>query len=302
MQTVDISYIEPFLVDPAIVDWDNSNAATDFGKRSLEILAKFRDSPRLVTDSDIERLCTHERSPVGGFGEGFSNHLKTVAAVNRDISRIILDRHPNANVADPKDAYGDGLVHDLPVIVRKVEDGYNNPEKELPLLPLGVALGIPRLAYDVAVHDAYWEILEMIREGRGFPQVELYSEWTRALNDSENPLNFYNLHEEFGEHLEGRDKLSLMALTVADSTSGELPYFCLETFDADFKARRAETDEKYYHGPKREGKPLTALGIATMERGGKQRIELYRNIIRDFLHGRGEEHIGIPGLWRDSTA
>ena len=154
------------------------------------------------------------------------------------------------------------------------------------------------------MHSNYFEILKMIDEGKGFPKVEMYEEWTSVLNDQNNPFFFENIKQDFDLFLQGKSNLPLILLTVADYLENGRSTFDPKTFDTDFESRVKDIINRYYLNKVLFGKQPSALGCALMDKDAKglKRAILYKEIVADLLNGDTEKYNNaeFSGLWKSN--
>jgi len=292
-QNYNISFIEPFLIDPELVSWDG-NPKTDAGKAVKEILIKLRESQREVTEEDVKNAVQANGSQIGN-KDAYFEHIIDVAGIYSQMCEKLLSKSPTLNLPEPGLAKVRGLIHDLDSIVAKYEGEFRGfkfaqHDKQLTEYFLFRGLGLEQFAREVPMHCAYFEVLQMIAEEKGFPEVAMYENWTRALNDPKNPLNFQNIQQEFDLFLQGKSNLPLIALAVSDYLDNGRPYLNLETIDNDFATRRDDILKRYYYNKKAQFQEPTPLGKALVELKGVDRINNYFRIVSDLLNKRANKY------------
>jgi len=115
--------------------------------------------------------------------------------------------------------------------------------------------------------------------------VHLYEAWTQALNDPEGDFYFGNLQREFSGFLEGKDRLGLILLTVADCVENGKSSLDLSQLGENYLARMDDIMGRHYHAKKEQGKPPTAFGISLVDREELKRLDRYRDLAIDLFAG-----------------
>ncbi len=291
------NFLEPFLISPALMSWHPSPNASDLVKKTLNVLIILRDDPFSLKKEDIKEMVEYPDSQIG-MKERYFAHILNTSQIFKQLVEELGSKYPDLNLPSPKLAETWGLVHDLSAIYSRHDDKFKQHDKELTWYFQARHLKLKDIAKHVAMHCAYFELLEMIKQGKGFKEVSLYKDWTKTLNDSESPFFFEKIKKDFVLFLQGKDNLPLITLTVSDYLDNGKPSFNLNTFEQDFYTRNEDIENRYYRNKINAGENATALGYALMEKGGKQRIETYFIIIKDLLQKKGDEYRSFPGLWR----
>jgi len=294
-----IRFLEPFVIDPLVLERDPGVSATDLTKKVHHIFSIMREDPVLLKPADVWRV-VNDKDCQTKFREIRMGHFQRVARINKDLVQKLTDQHPELDLPNPNHAYSLGLVHDIVNTYVKWDGFYVQEEKELPLYFHAKHFLIPSLA-DAAMHNAYFGILKMIYKGEGFSTVQRYAEWTAALNDAENPNNYENIINDFSSFLGGKDKLGLITLTIADcvddfGNTGTIDFMDLKPH---FDKRMNEILHRTYHTRISGGLPPKAMGIDLHEMGGMERLKSYVSLVDDLLKGRSDQHREErPLLWR----
>lgn len=284
-----ISFLEPFLVDPEVLSWNPSSKALNLTKKLVDVLRIIKEDPKLLKNEDVRNMIWDKDSQIGD-KDRYYFHISNTAGIYQQLVEELCSKHPDLDLPDPETARVLGLVHDLSKIYSKYNHNFKQYDQELTLYFHSRYLGLNTIANNVAMHSAYWEILEMIKEGSGFHKVNLYRDWTSALNDTKNPLFFDNIKSFFDIFLKGKDNLPLIALTVADHIENGKPNFSLNSFNEDFISRTSDIINRYYLKRILDSKEPTVFGYALMKRGGLERVLLYKNIVIDLLQGNFDKY------------
>ncbi len=277
-----VKFLENFVIDPAVLHWDPGSGASDLTKKVLEVMRMMKEEPSCVRPEQIQRLAhdplSQHREP-----ERFIAHSVHVAGITRQFTEEIAEKHPSLGLPEAKTMYALGLVHDLSAVYAKFDDVYTQEDKELTLYFHAEHLGVRNIAKHAAMHAAYWEILEMIRDGEGFSKVGLYKQWTNVLNNPASIYYFPRLEREFAPFLNAEDNYPLMLVTIADYIETGSSRADLRNISRAFSLRTGDIMERYYYLPKNKGSEPHALGIALVERPGLQRAERYLQRVQELL-------------------
>ena len=292
-KTPNVDFIAPFLVDDSLLFW-SQNPKTDVGKAAKVVLDKMNSDPLLVTEQDMKDVVWANGSQIGK-KEDYWTHITDVSGIYKQISEMLLSKNSDFDLLEPNLAAVHGLIHDLDSIVAKYGGEYKGykfaqHDKQLTEYFLFKGLGLDKIAQQVPIHCAYFEVLDMIAKGEGFPEVAMYSDWRNALNDPLNPLNFSKIKQDFKTFLEGKSNLPLIALVVSDYMDNGKPSFALATVEADFAARRDDILKRYYHNQVEKGETPPALGKALVELGGINRVNGYFAVVKDLLEGNVDKY------------
>jgi len=285
-------FLRPFLVDPAPPP-RTETPKTDVGKATRFVLEKLRDEPTSVTKKDMRDVVWAEGSQIGE-KERYFGHITNVAGIYRDLTEK-LGEVGKLDILTPKEARTNGLVHDIDSTFTKyggVFGGHSfaQLEKQLSEYFLFRGLGLERLAKQVPMHCAYFEILKMIANGKGFSEVGMYKEWTRELNDNNSPFNFRKIRKDFNLFLQGKGNFPLMTLVISDYLDNGKSTFNEATMEQDFTARKRDIITRYYDNKVKKREEPSALGIALVKEGGAQRITNYFKIVKDLVNRKEKSY------------
>ena len=298
MNSDDIRFLVPFLYDGEnMVQRSPGSEASDLTKKVHHVFDIMREDPTLLRARDVAAVVYDTNSQIGKQDERMV-HFQHVGAITHQLITALLEKNPDLPLPSPEVGRAMGLVHDLSNAFARYHGTFNQDERELALYHLAVDLNVPIVA-DAAQHSIYLEIANMIAKRKGFPDVERYSEWSNVYNSSDNRHNlgsmfakYGNLHTAEGnDYVHGKDKLGLMALTVADYLDDRGDH------SVDIKVDVTKIKEKFdlglgeilvrhYHDPVKAGKSPTAAGVALVEEGGLQRMELYLKVVDNLLSER----------------
>jgi len=266
--------------------------ASDLTKKVHHVFEIMRDDPTRLRARDVAAVVYDTNSQLGKKDERMA-HFQRVGAITRQLV-LALSYETDLELPSPDTAYAMGVVHDLSNAFARYGVPFDQEEKELSFYHLAVELNVPILA-DAAQHNAYLEIADMIAKRKGFANVENYSAWSEAYNDLDNLHNVSAMFEEYGnphaadgnDFAHGKDKLGLMALTVADciddGKSYQLDLSDMDKLKANFDLRMSDVVVRSYGNKIKAGKTPTAFGIALIEKGGLQRMESYLKVIQNLL-------------------
>ena len=266
--------------------------ASDLTKKVHHVFEIMRDDPTRLRARDVAAVVYDTNSQLGKKDERMA-HFQRVGAITRQLV-LALSYETDLELPSPDTAYAMGVVHDLSNAFARYGVPFDQEEKELSFYHLAVELNVPILA-DAAQHNAYLEIADMIAKRKGFANVENYSAWSEAYNDLDNLHNVSAMFEEYGnphaadgnDFAHGKDKLGLMALTVADciddGKSYQLDLSDMDKLKANFDLRMSDVVVRSYGNKIKAGKTPTAFGIVMIEKGGLQRMESYLKVIQNLL-------------------
>ena len=228
-------------------------------------------------------------------------HVENVGSLFRELSRRLLERHPDLDLPPPAEAYARGLLHDISAAYSDYQKT-GQESKEIDLYFHSRHLGMDILAHEVAMHGAYLEILELIFEGADFPHHHAYAGMRAALRAD-------NLHhrvqDEFTFFRRGRENLPLMALSLADYLAVPRPvpsdiFDTQERLDVFFVDRMEDLIKRYHTSFLDQGKTPSAFGQALTQKGGIVRVEDYKLRIQQLLFDSDTACLRIfaPKLWK----
>ena len=282
----DASFLEPFLIDPEVLSWSPGSKASDLAKKTINVLRIIKEDPAALRNNDVKTLVYDKDSQIIKDKDGYYSHIYNTAEIYKQLVEKLYSKCPHLDLPDLETARALGLIHDLSKIYAKCDGNFKQHDHELTLYFHSEHLGLEIIANNVAMHSAYFEILKMIKEGSGFSGVDLYKNWTSALNNQKSPLSFDKIESYFHDFLSGNDNLPLIGLTVADYIENGKSNFSLDSFEKDFESRSKGIINRYYLDKVLNDKEPSALGVALMKRGGLERNLIYKNIILDLLNGR----------------
>ncbi len=294
----DIQFLVPFLFDGEnMVQRSAGSSASDLTRKVHHVFDIMREDPARLRASDVGAVVYDQNSQLDKKDERMA-HFQRVGSISSQLVYALSEQNPDLELPSPKVVFAMGLVHDLSNAFARygVHSGqdFDQEEKELSLYHLAVELGVPIIA-DAAQHNAYLEIATMIVSRSGFAKVGNYSAWSEAYSDSRNTHNLAVMFAEYGDHrtvdgndfAHGKDKLGLMALSVADciddGESFRLDLTNSRELKAKFDLRMKNIVTRNYEDKIRARKDPTAFGVALVEKGGLQRMENYLTIIQSFL-------------------
>lgn len=281
-----VSFLAPFLMDDAILSWD-AKPKLDLTRKVREIFFKLRDCPFEVTKEDVREVVWDKESQIRN-KDAYWKHITDVAGIYSGLVAKLGEKKPGLDIPEPKIAYARGLVHDIDSAFARYRgelEGHKFAQHDKQLTEYFVfrVLGLDKIAKEVPMHCAYFELLKMISQGKGFSEVKLYEGWTRALNDSSNPLNFEAISQGFNLFLQGIGNFPLITLTLSDYLDNGNPIFNKETMEQDFVTRRDDLLERYYYSRTRKRQEPSALGIALVDHQGVERINKYFGSVKGLL-------------------
>ncbi len=294
MVSDNIQFLIPFLYDGEnIVQRSLGSSASDLTKKVHHVFDVMREDPELLRPRDVGAVVYDTNSQLGKKDERMAHFLR-VGSITKQLVTALAEQNPDLPLPSSKAAYAMGLVHDLSNAFARYGVPFDQEEKELSLYHLAIELDVPIFA-DAAQHNAYLEIAHMIAKREGFANIGNYAAWSDAYNDRTNPHNVFAMFEEYGnphaaegnDFAHGKDKLGLMALTVADCIDDGKSYrLDLEDADklkANFDLRMSDVVARSYGNKIKAGKAPTAFGVALVEKGGLQRLESYLDILSNLL-------------------
>lgn len=294
MASTDIQFLVPFLYDGEnMVQRSPGSDASDLTKKVHTVFDIMREDPARLKARDVAAVVYDANSQLSKKQERMAHFLR-VGSVTRQLVTAISEKNHNMRLPSPQEAYAMGLVHDLSNAFARYGVPFDQEEKELSLYHLAVELDVPILA-DAAQHNAYLEIADMIAKRTGFENIEKYTAWSDVYTDAANPHNlpgmfsvYGNPHDTEGEDFaHGKDRLGLMALTVADCIDDGKSYrfdlHNLEQLKVNFDLRMSDIIARSYGHKIILGRAPTAIGVALVEKGGLQRMERYLTTIQNFL-------------------
>ncbi len=286
-----IRFLVPFLYDGEyLVQRSPGSNASDLTRKAHHVFDIMREDPTLLKTRDVAEVVYDANSQLVD-KDGRMAHYQRVAGINHQLVTTLLERNPHLGLPSPEIARSMGLVHDLSNAFARYHGKFNQEDKELTLYHLAVELNVPIVA-NAAQHAAYLEIADMIAKRKGFATVQHYSEWSDVYNEQHNPHNVVAMFSEYGnphaaegnDYVHGKDKLSLMVLTVADFLDdGKSNQVGLKKLKENFYLRMSTIVTRDYYDRIKAGKLPTAFGVALLEKGGLQRMEAYLNTIESLL-------------------
>lgn len=294
MVSDNIQFLIPFLYDGEnMVQRSPGSSASDLTKKVHHIFDIMREDPARLHPRDVAVVVYDNNSQLGKKEERMAHFLR-VGSLTKQLVAALAEKNPDLTLPSPKAAYAMGLVHDLSNAFARYGVPFDQEEKELSFYHLAVELDVPILA-DAAQHNAYLEIADMIAKREGFVNIGNYATWSDAYNDRNNPHNVFAMFEEYGnphavdgnDFAHGKNKLGLMALTVADciddGKSYRLDLDHVEQLKANFELRMSDVVARAYGNKINARKAPTAFGVALVEKGGVRRMASYLNIVSNLL-------------------
>lgn len=299
-----ISFLRNFVVDQAVLEWHPGSGASDLTKKVHDVFLVMKDDPAQLPSKAIKKIIYDKDSQIEA-KEDRLNHYYRVAGINKQLVGELKERHPDLDLPDDLNiSYSLGLIHDLTNAYVKWGGEFDQQEKELPLYFHGKYMGVEIIA-EAAMHNAYFEIAEMICDGQGFAKVGFYKDkgWTAALRDQSNPYNFQNIKREFSGFIQGLERMSLITLTLADcldDMEARNQRVCLDNMSSAFNNRISDIMYRNYCQEIKAGRQPTAFGIALKEKSGLARLHSYLALVDDLLHNRKVDQYREtrPGLWK----
>lgn len=293
MEKYNFSFLKPFLIVPELQFWD-AQPPTDLGKKLREVFYKLKDSPESITELEIRAIVDEKDSGIGRPPENYWNHIVNTGIIYEQVTRKLLSIDSTLDLPNPQVARVRGLVHDLSKTFEKYGDEgskqFRQETAETTWFALAKELGLKDIEDHVAMHHAYFEILDLVAKGE--VSSELYFGWRQALNNAEHPMNLTGIKKHFQTYLNAQENLSLMALTVVDCLTPskllnpEKSFEGLEskeTFESFLKERNQDIENRHYYNRIKTQNPATVIGRALIEGGGKERIERYASLLGDLL-------------------
>jgi len=299
MNSDDIRFLVPFLYDGEyLVQRSPGSDASDLTRKVHHVFDIMREDPALLRPRDVVAVVYDTNSQLCKKDERMV-HFQHVGAITHQLITALLEKNPDLPLPSPEVGRAMGLVHDLSNAFARYHGTFNQDEKELTLYHLAVELNVPIVA-DAAQHSIYLEIANMIAKRKeGLPNVERYSKWSEAYNNSGNPHNIWNMFVRYGnlhaaegnDYVHGKDKLGLIVLTVADylDDRGDHPAdikLDLKKIKENFEVGSGEILARHYHGRVKAGKSPTAAGVALVKESGLKRMELYLKVVDNLLSER----------------
>ncbi|MDP3698768.1 MAG: hypothetical protein Q8R47_04210 [Nanoarchaeota archaeon] len=294
MVSTDIQFLVPFLYDGEnMVQRSPGSGVSDLTRKVHHVFEIMREDPTQLRARDVSAVVYDANSQLAKKDERMAHFLR-VGNLTSQLVAAISERNPDLELPSPKVGYAMGLVHDLSNAFAKYGVEFDQEEKELSFYHLAIELDAQILA-DAAQHNAYLEIANMIAKRTGFNNVGHYSAWSEAYNYPNNPHSILAMFEEYGnpcaasgnDFAHGKDKLALMALTVADCIDDGKSYLLelddREKLKANFDLRMSDVVARSYGNKIKAGKAPTAFGVALVEKSGLQRMESYLNIVNNLL-------------------
>lgn len=284
----DAAFLEPFLVEPALLDSDlmergYDSDASDLLKRLVDIFSKLEEYPGLIRPFELGDLVETKGSQIGNTNAHY-DHIKGTANIAYGMAEALWD------VADydiainlPDAVHGAGFCHDLSAIFARYGEGelngktvnFKQTDLQLSQYVVATVLGLPTLQ-EISLHCGYIELAEMIADGTEFPGSEIYDGWREALSDPENRFYIGEIKADLDEFVPQSGPVSLLeVITSADHSQWPESLFSLDTVRDKFEARRGDIKFRYYDKHIEAGNPPAALGIALVERGGFDRTKGY---------------------------
>lgn len=304
MTTKNLDFLRPFVLDPAILDWNEAGDGSDLTKKVIEVLALMNEDPSQVTSKHLKEIVYDKDSQISDKDTRYK-HFQNVARISRQLSEELSDVHPDLDLYTPRIAWSVGLFHDISSAYMKYGGKFTQTEKELPLFFHAGHLGVPIMA-KAAMHHGYFGILKMLYDGTYFAKDPLYADWTAALHDQNNLYHYDSIMRLFSGFLKGNQDLGLIILTLADSLDDTIDQNSNGKIDIDkmiepFKRRMNDIIYRNITARTDQGKAPTPSGVSLSEMGEITRIESYLTMIDDLLHGRNLHHYDQkvrPGLWK----
>ncbi len=291
----DAQFLKPFIVEPDLLEPELMTSGTgsqssDLLKRLYHILQKIKHSPETLTESDLRSVVEEKGSQIGR-PEQHLSHITHTAFSLKSLVEQLHNKGLGELLPTSQEAFGLGITHDLSAIFARYGEGkldgsvvkFSQEDHQLTQYVVATVLGIPNLK-ETSIHSSYFEVAEMIHQGKGFPNIGLYVHWTEAFNDPSNRFFFQNIKTDFNGFIGDDDELTLLkALTVADYCERGKKTFGLETLSSDFEIRSADIIYRYVCKPLDEKKPLIAFGVSLVYEGGAERIRRYKNFIQNLM-------------------
>lgn len=283
----DAKFLEPFLVEPALLDPDlmersyDSNAS-DFLKRLYDMFYLLEYSPGSITPEDMKNLVETEGSQINN-STPHLDHVVGTAIIAEGMAKRLEEKENDILLPYTIEVYDAGLTHDLSATFAKYGKGeldgkpvkFTQTDLQLTQYIVATVLGLKTLQ-ETSLHCGYLEIAEMIADGTEFPGSEVYNGWRKALSDSDNRFYIGNIQEDMRSFVPESGPVSLLeVITSADHSQWGEPVFDLNTVREKSEARRGDIKLRYYDKHKEAGNPPPALGVALVERGGFDRTKGY---------------------------
>jgi hypothetical protein len=290
----DTEFLADLLIDPNIINGELSQCTAEVGKKALDIYYRFEENPTKITFGDIQDLVTSTDSQIGHPGP-YLAHILNTGGVFRSLVKTLEKIHPTLKLPHPNVAFATGLIHDLNATFSDYSVG-SQQSKEFDQFILAKRLGWKKVADDVSLHSDYLGGIRLMAADVDFPKKKAYKAMTEMLK-GDGPLSYTAIAKKFKRYIEGKDRLCLMLLTVADYSENGKPYFNLPHFNADFNDRTQDILWRYYGKAQSEGKVPSLLGQA-LANGGIERIETYKNIVSVLLN---DDKIEVEKLKEETT-
>ena len=271
----DTEFLSELFIDPRMINGNTDECDTEVGKWAIDIYNKFENSSEIITLGDIKRLTLSKGSQIGD-SDAYLAHVSNTAGIFKSLVISLEKINSNLDLPHPDVAFATGLIHDLNATFSDYKKG-GQQSKEFDQYLLAKRLGFEKVASQVAMHSDYLGGVRLMTKGVKFPKKEAYGKMMEMLR-GEGPLSYEKIFSEFQGYMEGKDRFSLMLLTISDYLENGKPYFDLDNFDGDFKLRSEDIVWRYYGDAINKGNTPSLLGQALVE-GGLERIDLYRNIL-----------------------
>lgn len=283
----DAKFLEPFLVEPALLDPDlmsrgYDSDASDLLKRLVDVFQILEEEPYLINSVDMRKLIEEDGSQIGNPNDHFG-HIYGTAINGREMTKQLKEMSNGLDLSSPDSVYGAGLTHDLSATFAKYDEGeldgktvnFKQTDLQLTQYLVATVLGLDTLQ-EISLHCGYLELAELIAEGVEFPGSELYEGWRKALNDPENRFYIGNIKEDMDRFIPKSRPVSLLeVITSADHSQWGEPVFDLKTIRGKFESRRADIVYRYLVKHDLAGNPPTGLGFALAYMGGLDRTRGY---------------------------
>jgi hypothetical protein len=269
------------LVEDRILE---GNPKTEVGKRAIDLYWKFEESPKKITFGDIQDVTYGSGTQIGNPGN-YLSHVNNTAGIFRSLIIALEKTNCGLRLPHPDEAFAAGLVHDLNATFSNYSAG-GQQSKEFDEFVLARMFAWKKMAEEVALHSDYIGGIRLMAQDKDFPKREAYQGMIQVLK-GKGPLSYEKIQEEFKLFLQGRDRLPLILLTVADYMESGQPHFDQKNFDQNFKKRSEDIFNRYYQNAVNEGKLPSLLGQALND-GGMDRIKSYKTLIKILLTKDGK--------------
>jgi len=254
---------------------------TDFEKRIDEVFTKFSESPRSVSEEEVEAVVRHKDSQIGAPEDYWSHCVNVGRIFDSAVKQLQRKYSGGLRLPHPDDARAYGTIHDITATFSDWSTGRQHT-KELDLYFVAKARGFDNIADEVALHADYLGIARLMAEGKPFPNQEAYAGMIEILK-GEGPLSYGVIERGFSAFLAGEDNLPLLTLTVMDLIENGQDVFDPGAIDANYKARFTDGFlVRYTTGDSiAQMKPF---GQALLD-GGTDRMDKYLQILKDIALG-----------------